>query len=421
MSIEMLTVISVLGLLVMFAINAKLPINMGILGFVGAFILATITGVSEDVIFSEFPVNLFIILVGVTYFFGILQDNGTIDLITASSLKLVKGRRMLIPWIMFLLELLLTSIGTQGTAAIIIVAPIALRLAHKIGFNQLGMSLMVAWGMVGGIFSPLNVMGIIVRGVVEESGIAFNANTLFLLSTLFAVGLAFLTFTFFGGFKKSDEESQISEDDAELHEILNPNIEVTTYRIVSLVALVALILMGMIFEMNMGFAGLTLGLLLALFAPQRQKDIVNGIPWSIILMVSGIVTYVGIMEQIGVTEYITQLISEVNNPIFAILATCYIGGVISAFVSTTGFLGAVIPLLIPMLATGDIWIMGAIAAVCVASSIVDVCPFSTTGAIFVANAQGEAKATFYGNLLKASVFIIAIGPLVAWLVYVAFF
>lgn len=423
MGIETLTIISVVVLLLMFVINAKLPINMGILGFVATFILAIITGVSEDTIFGEFPVNLFIILTGVTYFFGILQDNGTIDLITASSLKLVKGKRMLIPWIMFFLELLLTSIGTQGTAAIIIVAPIALRLAHKIGFNQLGMSLMVAWGMVGGIFSPLNVMGIIVRGVVEESGIAFNANTLYLLSTLFAVGLALLTFIIFGGFKKSkaNDTSKISEENAELQAILNPTIEVTPYRIVSLLALVTLIVLGMVFEMNMGFAGLTLGLLLALFDTKRQKEIVSKIPWSIILMVSGIVTYVGVLEQIGVTEYITKMISEVENPILAILVTCYIGGVISAFVSTTGFLGAVVPLLIPMLATGDIWVMGAIAAVCIASSIVDICPFSTTGAIFVANAQGEAKATFYNHLLKASVFIIAVGPLVAWLVYVAFF
>ncbi|WP_102707885.1 SLC13 family permease [Terribacillus saccharophilus] len=423
MGIEMLTIISVAALLLMFVINAKLPINMGILGFVAAFILATITGVTEDEIFGEFPVNLFIILTGVTYFFGILQDNGTIDLITASSLKLVKGRRMLIPWIMFLLELLLTSIGTQGTAAIIIVAPIALRLAHKIGFNQLGMSLMVAWGMVGGIFSPLNVMGIIVRGVVEESGISFNANTLYLLSTLFAVGLAFLTFLIFGGFKrrKADQTSEISEDNAELQAILNPTIEVTPYRIVSLLALAALITLGMVFEMNMGFAGLTLGLILALFNPARQKEIVSKIPWSIILMVSGIVTYVGVLEQIGVTDYITHLVSEVDNPLLAILVTCYIGGIISAFVSTTGFLGAVVPLLIPMLATGDIWVMGAVAAVCIASSIVDICPFSTTGAIFVANAQGEAKATFYNHLLKASIFIIAAGPLVAWIVYVAFF
>jgi len=158
-----------------------------------------------------------------------------------------------------------------------------------------------------------------------------------------------------------------------------------------------------------------------LFNPSRQKEIVSKIPWSIILMVSGIVTYVGVLEQIGVTDYITHLVSEVDNPLLAILVTCYIGGIISAFVSTTGFLGAVVPLLIPMLATGDIWVMGAVAAVCIASSIVDICPFSTTGAIFVANAQGEAKATFYNHLLKASIFIIAAGPLVAWIVYVAFF
>lgn len=423
MGIETLTIISVSILLLMFIISAKLPINMGILGFVATFILGIVANVSENTILGEFPVNLFIILTGVTYFFGILQDNGTIDLITASSLKLVKGQKMLIPWIMFFLEFLLTSIGTQGTAAIIIVAPIALRLADKIGYNQLGMSLMVAWGMVGGIFSPLNVMGIIVRGVIEESGISFNANMLYLLSTLFAIGLALVTFIIFGGFRKTKagKAVQVSEEDAELQAILNPNIEVTPYRIISLLALGALIILGMVFEMNMGFAGLMLGLFLALFATARQKVIVGKIPWSIILMVSGIVTYVGVLEQIGVTDYITHLISEVDNPIIAILVTCYIGGVISAFVSTTGFLGAVIPLLIPMLATGNIWGIGAVAAVCIASSIVDICPFSTTGAIFVANAQGEAKATFYDHLLKASIFIIAGGPLVAWVVFVAFF
>lgn len=423
MGIETLTIISVLVLLIMFIISAKLPINMGIMGFVAALILGTISGLSEGDILSEFPISLFVIITGVTYFFGILQDNGTIDLITAAALKLVKGKRLLIPWIMFFLELLLTSIGTQGTAAIIIVAPIALRLADKIGYSQLGMSLMVAWGMVGGIFSPLNVMGIIVRGVVEEFNVSFNPSLLYLLTVIFAIGLALITYLIFGGFRatKGSEVEQSAESDAELQAILNPDVEVTPYRVFSLLALVMLIVLGMVFEMNMGFAGLMLGLLLGLFDTGRQKEVVNKIPWSIILMVSGIVTYVGVMEQIGVTDYITQLISQVENPLLAILATAYIGGIISAFVSTTGFLGAVIPLIIPMLATGNVWATGAIAAVCLASSVVDICPFSTTGAIFVANAQGAVKETFYDSLLKASILVIAVGPLAAWLAYVAFF
>lgn len=420
MGIETLTIISVLALLVMFAITTKLPINMGILGFVAAFIFATMTGLPEATVFGEFPVSLFIILIGVSYFFGILQDNGTVDLIVSSSLKLVRGRRMMIPWIMFFLELLLTSIGTHGIAALIIVAPIALRLAHKIGYSQLGMSLMIAWGMVGGMYSPLNVMGIIVEGVVVEGGFAYNGNTLYFLTVLFTTVLALITYVIFGGFRKG-EGSHLSEDDAEVQAILNQKVEVTPYRIVSLVALLALVLMGMIFDMNMGFAGLTLGLFLALFNPKRQNEIVSKLPWSIILMISGIVTYIGVLEQIGVVEYITQLISKVDSPILAILVTCYIGGIISAFVSTTGLLGVMIPLLVPMLGADNIWIMGAIAAVCLASSVVDICPFSTAGAVLVSNAQGESQATFYQQLLKASVFIIAVGPLLSWVVYVAFF
>ena len=144
-----------------------------------------------------------------------------------------------------------------------------------------------------------------------------------------------------------------------------------------------------------------LGHLLSFVSPSSQKEIVAAIPWGIILMISGIVTYVIVMD------YIIHLVSLVDSPKLAISVTCYIDGVI--------------PLLIPMLATGNIWVIGAVAAVCIASSIVDICAFSTTGAIFVANAQGAAKETFYNTLLNSSIALIVVGPLLAWLAYVALF
>lgn len=133
-----------------------------------------------------------------------------------------------------------------------------------------------------------------------------------------------------------------------------------------------------------------LGHLLSFVSPSSQKEIVAAIPWGIILMISGIVTYVIVMD------YIIHLVSLVDSPKLAISVTCYIDGVI--------------PLLIRMLAT-----------VCIASSIVDICPFSTTGAIFVANAQGAAKETFYNTLLNSSIALIVVGPLLAWLAYIALF
>lgn len=51
-----------------------------------------------------------------------------------------------------------------------------------------------------------------------------------------------------------------------------------------------------------------LGHLLSFVSPSSQKEIVAVIPWGIILMISGIVTYVIVMD------YIIHLVSLVDSP-----------------------------------------------------------------------------------------------------------
>jgi di/tricarboxylate transporter len=80
--------ISLLVLVAIFLIGTTLSINMGVIGIVAAFVVGTAMGVSEDDIFLGFPGDLFIILVGVTYLFGIASSNGTVDwLIHAASVR----------------------------------------------------------------------------------------------------------------------------------------------------------------------------------------------------------------------------------------------------------------------------------------------------------------------------------------------
>lgn len=422
MSLEILAIISIGVLLTMFIIGAILPINIGVMGFVSAFVVgAIVSGLDTDVIFNSFPAELFIILSGVTYFFNILKDNGTIDLITHTGLRLVRGNIGLIPWVMFALSLILCSVGTQGTAAIIIVSPIALLLANQCKINQLMMSLMVAFGMTGGIFSPLNLMGLVVRGVMEKESVAFYPTTLYLCTLFFSIGLAIITYIVFGGIKliKQGSAQKIDTMNTGSVDILNTVVKVTPYRAFSLLGLAVLIFLGLWFKFNMGFAALMIGFVLGLAQPKKQGDIIKSIPWGIIFMVCGIVTYVGVIQELGVMDYLTNLIEGFNNPKAAGLVTSYIGGFISAFVSTTGFLAGVIPLSMPMLKDPSIWSMGLLSCICISASIVDICPFSTTGAIFVANAQGEEKNTIYKRLLNVAALIVLVGPLLAWLVFVA--
>ena len=48
----------------------------------------------------------------------------------------------------------------------------------------------------------------------------------------------------------------------------------------------------------------------------------------------------------------------------------------------------------------------------------DVSPFSTNGALVLANAQDVDRDKFYKQILKYSALVVAIGPLIAWAVLV---
>src|ERR687891_1877541 len=79
--------ISLLVLILIFLIGTTMPVNMGVLGIVAAFVVGTAMGVSEDDLFLGFPGDLFIILVGVTYLFGIASSNGTVNWLVHPSVR----------------------------------------------------------------------------------------------------------------------------------------------------------------------------------------------------------------------------------------------------------------------------------------------------------------------------------------------
>ena len=72
--------ISIYALVAMFVVATIWPINMGVLAFVGAFLVGTLfAGQETKEIIAGFPGGLFLTLVGITWLFALAQNNGTID------------------------------------------------------------------------------------------------------------------------------------------------------------------------------------------------------------------------------------------------------------------------------------------------------------------------------------------------------
>jgi len=458
-------VLSIIILAVMFLLATVLPLNMGALAFVGAFLLGSVVlGMSTNDILANFPGGLFLTIVGVTYLFAIAQNNGTIDLLVRGAVRLVGSKVALIPWVMFAITAVITAVGALSPAAVAIIAPIALSFAAKHKINPLMMGMMVIHGAQAGGFSPIAVYGVTVNSIIARTELDANPMAIFLASFLFNLAIALVLFVVLGGGKLlSTPGGRLVEQAAEKRLSVSvgaraagvtlqgsgsdisaagvsakgtsgtssaagpapagappaSGARASMPQLITILGLIALAVISLGFKVDVGFVSITIAIVLALVSPAAQKGAVNKISWSTVLLICGMLTFVGVLEEAGTIAFVSGGVADLGMPLLAALLICYIGAIVSAFASSTAILAALIPLAVPFLATGEVGAVGVIAALAVASTIVDVSPFSTNGALVLANAPEDVdKDRFYKQILAYSGIVVAVGPAVAWLVMV---
>ena len=453
--------ISIYALVAMFVVATILPVNMGVLAFVGAFLVGTlVAGQTTNAIIAGFPGGLFLTLVGITFLFAIAQNNGTIDWLVRLAVRAVRGRIAAIPWIMFAISAVLTSVGAVSPGAVAIIAPIALGFAFKYSISPLLMGLMVVHGAQAGGFSPISIYGGITNRVVAKAGLPLSEMTTFLASLSVNFAVAVLLFFALGGRKLlqakaaaapaltvphveiaspqsgpqvyGDAEAEALSEEIALETGQKPGRSVVDrpadapmgedgnwYQIVTLLGLVALAVLVLAFNLDIGFVAITIGLILSLIAPNLQKRAMGQVAWPEIMLITGVSTYVVVLEKMGTITFVGDSVAGLASPMLAALLLCFIGAVVSAFASSTAVLGSLIPLAVPFLQAGTgVSAVGFIAAMAVASTIVDVSPFSTNGALVLANAQGVDREAFFRKLMAYGAIVTLLAPIVVWALFV---
>ncbi|WP_019202171.1 SLC13 family permease [Tsukamurella sp. 1534] len=453
-------VIALAVLVVVFLIATVRGVNMGALALVAAFIVGmAVFGVDDKEVLKGFPGDLFVILVGVTYLFALAKNNGTVDWIVHGAVRAVRGRVALIPWAMFLVSAAVTAIGAVSPATVAIVAPVAAGFAARYRIHPILMGMMVVQGATAGSFSPIGIFGSITNGVVESNKLPGNPAFLFGATFLSCVAIAVIVFLAFGGRElvaRGNEPEVMATAGADAETAAHaatsaarptephsaaevqrarpaggagdgspgadePDGDVTrldAQRTGTLLGIAALIVGALGFDLNVGFTALGIAVVLTLAFPDSAKDAVEKISWSTVLLIAGIVTYVDLLQEQGVVDWLGEGVAAVGSPLLAALLICLIGAVVSAFASTTGIIGALIPLAVPFLLTNQVSAVGLIAALAISSSVVDCSPFSTNGALVVANAAPDQRDMVFRRLMQWGMSIVVLGPLIAWLVLV---
>jgi di/tricarboxylate transporter len=426
--------VAIIALIALFVVGTVLPINMGALAYVAAWLVGMYSlNLEEKDILAGVSGDLVLTLIGVTYLFAIARNNGTVDLIVRSAVKGVGGRVALIPWVMFGVTALLTAIGAASPAACAIIGPIALGFAGRYRISPLMMGMMVVHGAQGGGFSPISIYGIIVNSVMEDSGLPSSEITIFLASLVVNLILAAILFVTLGGRELMSRRVDADEPDT-LDEDLHRGgasvpargtgtttttgtqaVGVRHDQILTLIAFVGVALIALVFDKNIGFVSITAAVILAMLAPQQHKDAVKQIAWPTVLLVAGVSTYATILTEAGSPEFVGNWAAGLGTAALGALILCYVGGVVSAFASSTALLPVIIPIAIPLIEQGGINAGLFVAALAVSSTIVDVSPFSTNGALMLANRPDTiGESVYYKQILTYSVIVVLVGPLLVW-------
>jgi len=436
--------LSIIVLVALFVAAMWDRVNLGLLCFPAAFLVAATADIGPEEVTGFFPSDFVVLVIGVTSLFAVAQLNGTLPWLLEKALQLVGGRMALIPWLTFFIGAVLAGLGTLPAATTAMLAPIALGFAVRYGFPYLLMVLAAAAGIIAGCFSPIAVYALTAVNLYEDGGIDLpSGSNAVIFGASVALGLALtLVFTLVArrfrhdgpgsvattgspGGATGDQDrgigsGAVTEPQAHGTAVLtapSPAASVQpnrlTDRVLTLGALLVLLVVAVGFDVDLGYLAFTLAVILQLVLGISPKRLIDGVPWNVVVLIAGILTYIGVLEATGGLDRIADLIAVGDQPLIGLLLLCYLVGITSFFASSIAVLATAVPLVVPLVDAG-LNPVGALLAVALSALMVDVNPLGITGGLYLASTPEEGRSKLFRQLLLFGCASVVVAPALAW-------
>lgn len=408
--------ISLGALLVAIVLSCTTPVNVGVVSIVFAWVIGVyLGGMSLGDIVSGFPTQLFLTLVGVTLLFTMARVNGTLDRIAAQAVKLCRGNAGTIPIMFFIVSLALATIGPGNIATCALMAPMAMAVAGRAGIPAFLMAIMVGNGSNAGSLSPFAPTGVIVNGLMARIGIPGMEWQTYLNNLVAHAAVGFGGYFLLGGWRLFGRRYTGDLDDA-----TGASAPFGVRNWITVAGLAAVITAVLLLKVNVGFVALACASLFALLRVADEKEAIRRMPWSVILMVSGVTVLIALLEKTQGMDLFSDLLARFSTRQSVTGMIALLTGLVSVYSSTSG---VVIPAFLPTV-PGIIERLGGGDPVAIASAInvgghlVDVSSLSTLGALCLAAAPAsEDTRLLFNKLLAWGLSMAFVGALWCWLVF----
>ncbi|MBI3050195.1 MAG: C4-dicarboxylate ABC transporter [Acidobacteria bacterium] len=407
--------ISVGALIVAVTLSMVTTINVGVVCLAFAWIVGVLLGgMSVGDILDGFPTQLFITLAGVTLLFSMARGNGTLERVTERAVRLCRGHTGILPIMFFFLALGLSTIGPGSIGATALLAPPAMAVAQRTGISFFIMAVMIGNGALAGSLSPFSPTGVVANSVMARMGFPDLEWITFRNNILGHTLVAFGGYAVLGGLKLFGRGRASPAAVEQPVQPMEPRHWLT-------VSLIALLLIGVIgFELEVGMTALTAATILTFTRAADEKEAIRGMPWGVMLMVTGVTVLITLMEKTQGLNLFTDLLVRLSTTDSVTAVVAFVTGVVSVYSSTSG---VVLPAFLPTV-PGLVERLGGLDPIAVASAmnvgshLVDLSPLSTTGALCLAGVPaGVDPQGLFNKLLAWGLSMTVVGAVVCWLMF----
>ncbi len=407
--------VSVAALVIAVALSCTTAVNVGVVSLVLAWTVGVyLGGMSVNAVLEGFPTPLLVTLVGVTLLFSGSEANGTLSRVTGRAVRLCRGHAGVLPIMFFVLGLVISTIGPGGTPTAALLAPPAMAVAARAGISPLLMIIMAGNGALAGTLSPFAPTGIVANGVMGRIGLGGVEWQTYAYNALAHSIVGFGGFALLGGltlFRRRDAGVVTAEPETGAMQRAHW---------LTLAGILVLIVAVAGFDMHVGMMALAIAAILTLLGAVDEKQAIRGMPWGVILMVTGVTVLVSILEKTEGLDLFTAAMANVASPATINPIVAFGTGLVSVYSSTSG---VVLPAFLPIV-PGIAERLGGLPPLPIAwsmnvgSSLVDLSSLSTVGALFLAATPPPTDARALFNKLLAWGFSMAfVGAALSWILF----
>ena len=367
------------ALVIAMIVSCFSQLNVGVLGLALAWVVGVyLGGMSLNDVVSGFPTQLFLTLAGVTLLFTQAQLNGTLDRVAHGAVRICRGNTGLVPVMFFFLACVIASLGPGNVATAAMLAPMAMAVGTRAAIPPFLMAIMVGNGAQSGALSPFAPTGIIVTGLMNKIGLSGHEWQTYVFNLVAHAMVAFAGYFLFGGWRLFKNRFTGGGDGT-------TDTRFTTSHVVTLLAIGAVLMAVLFFNANIGMAAFAGAVILASVRVADHDQAIRRMPWTPILMVSGVSVLVALLEKTRGLDLFTELLSKIATPGSLTGVIAFVTGLISVYSSTSGVvLPAFLPTVPGLIARlgGDAFSVA--SSMNVGAHLVDMTPLSTTGAMCLA-------------------------------------